>query len=41
VTISDQTLDEAGLNSEQRKVVRAATGGARLTLVQGGAGTGK
>lgn len=39
--LSDQTLDEAGLNSEQQKVVRAATSGARLTLVQGGAGTGK
>jgi hypothetical protein len=39
--LSDQTLDGADLNSEQRKVVRAATSGARLTLVQGGAGTGK
>jgi conjugative relaxase-like TrwC/TraI family protein len=37
----DRMLADSGLNSEQQEVVRAATSGARLTLVQGGAGTGK
>lgn len=39
--VVDRLLAEGQLNAEQEKVVRAATGGAGLTLVQGGAGTGK
>lgn len=39
--VQDRLLADSGLNAEQREVVRAATSGARLTLVQGGAGTGK
>ncbi|RDE07805.1 MobF family relaxase [Pelagibacterium lacus] len=39
--VVDQLLADGHLNAEQEKVVRAATGGTGLTLVQGGAGTGK
>ncbi|RDE07598.1 MobF family relaxase [Pelagibacterium lacus] len=39
--VVDRLLAEGRLNAEQEKVVRAATGGTGLTLVQGGAGTGK
>lgn len=39
--LQDKLLATSGLNAEQQDVVRAATSGARITLVQGGAGTGK
>lgn len=39
--IQDRLLSGTALNAEQHAVVRAATSGKRLTLVQGGAGTGK
>lgn len=39
--IQDQLLSGSSLNTEQQVVVRAATSGKRLNLVQGGAGTGK
>ncbi|MBO9591158.1 MobF family relaxase [Devosia sp.] len=38
---TDQILAISGLNAEQEHVVREATRGARLVLVQGSAGTGK
>jgi conjugative relaxase-like TrwC/TraI family protein len=38
---TDQILAVSGLNAEQEHVVRQATRGARLVLIQGGAGTGK
>ena len=41
LTPDDRHLVDSGLNEEQQEVVRAATSGARMTLVQGGAGTGK
>ena len=39
--VRDRLLAGSSLNAEQQDVVRAATSGARLTLIQGGAGTGK
>lgn len=39
--LRDKVLAASGLNAEQQDVVRAATSGARMILVQGGAGTGK
>lgn len=39
--LQETLLSSSGLNAEQQDVVRAATSGVRITLVQGGAGTGK